>query len=140
MTTDARTCNIEGCPTPGHTPGEWAKGHYLKTPTIFWERGNGTVAIATVHDIASVGDPEANAALIARAPDLAHALVGLVKAVKGSEWCGWDQYHDHSVCHWCGGASEPCRTCPSTRQGHSTNCEGQAALAAAETALGASDA
>lgn len=86
MTTkDARTCNIEGCPTPGHTPGKWAKGHYLKTPTVFWERGNGTVAIATFHDIASIGDPEANAELFTRSPDLAHALAGLVKGIKAMD-------------------------------------------------------
>ena len=82
MTTDARTCKIEGFPAPGHTPGKLAKGHYLKTPTVFWERGNGTVPIATFHDIASMGDPEDNAELFTRAPDLAHALVGLVKAAK----------------------------------------------------------
>ena len=131
MTTDARTCNIEGCPTPGHTPGEWAKGHYLKTPTIFWERGNGTVAIATVHDIASVGDPEANAALIARAPDLAHALVGLVKAAK--EGVMKQELMRSSHVWWCRN--------PAMKDGCSKGCETmRAALTAAEAALGASDA
>ena len=131
-TTKPRTCNVEGCPAPGHTPDEWVKGHYLKIPTIFWERGNGTVAIATVHDIASVGDPEANAALITRAPDLAHVLVGLVRAAQAIG------VFPETYC-WCGGAQID-HLAPAEQ--HTGEChEMRTALAAAEAALkGANDA
>ena len=61
-----------------HTPGPWEAGHYNGTPTIFDSRGNGTIPLATVHDV-TTGDPEANARLIAAAPDLLAACEALAQ-------------------------------------------------------------
>ena len=37
------------------TRGGWTAGHYKRTPTVFWEKDNGTTPIATVHDLAISG-------------------------------------------------------------------------------------
>ena len=78
---------VEGCPEPEHTPEGWSAGHYKGTPTVFWDRGNGTVPIATVYDLASQGSANDNARMIAASPARTHALVKLVAELRAS-------YHD----------------------------------------------
>ena len=63
--------------TAKYTPGPWEAGWWCRVPTVFDSRGNGTVALATVHDM-TTGDPEANARLIAAAPDLLAACEKMV--------------------------------------------------------------
>ena len=75
-----------------HTPGPWSAGTYCLQPTVFWDKGNGTVAIASIHDGYAKGDPKANARLIAAAPDLLEAL----KAVKGRRIC-WPKEIEEKV-------------------------------------------
>ena len=65
-----------------HTPGPWEAGHYRGTPTVFWGRGNKTVPIATCHDVASEGDPDANARLIASAPELLETLKETLRSLE----------------------------------------------------------
>jgi hypothetical protein len=63
-------------PAPVHphcyTPGPWEVGKYMGLPTIFDTRGNGTVALASVHDMA-IESADANASLMAAAPELLEA-------------------------------------------------------------------
>ena len=91
MTTDARTCNIEGCPTPGHTPGKWhaekkrdAVGRTVRTPAV--RRPLMVAKGESPKDedayVACYIRSDDDAELFARAPDLAHALVGLVNVVQ----------------------------------------------------------
>lgn len=66
-------CEVPGC-TP-HAEGPWA----IKD-MVFISGSEGTVAV-----IPNYAYDAANAALIARAPDVTHALLGLVKMVKDGE-------------------------------------------------------
>ena len=64
-----------------HTPGPWEVGKYMGLPTIFDTRGNGTVALASVHDMA-IEPADANAALMAAAPDLLAACEAALPALE----------------------------------------------------------
>jgi hypothetical protein len=55
-----------------YTPGPWEVDKYMGLPTIFDTRGNGTVALASVHDMA-IESADANASLMAAAPELLEA-------------------------------------------------------------------
>ena len=70
------------------------------------------------------------------APELAHALAGLVEVVKQVEWEG-GEYHGHGFCLWCQGAhpDEDCPRCVKEPRGHKPDCQREIALAAAEAAL-----
>ena len=81
------TCKVEGCLVPEHTPGQWrvefdAYGGYDMMSSAYLIQSGETriTEVDTGHKGKDV-ESAANAALIARAPDLAHALVGLVKAL-----------------------------------------------------------
>ena len=56
------------------TPGPWECGFYATRPTLFWGPGNGTVPIASMHDEASAGGPNENAALVAHLVNNAERL------------------------------------------------------------------
>ena len=64
------------------TPGSWSPGTYEGIPRIFWDRGNGTVAIATVHDLVSIGKPDANAAFLAAARNYLPVLIDIARTAK----------------------------------------------------------
>jgi len=67
-----------------HTLGKWETGYYKTVPTVFSAQGNGTLSIATVWDsYIEKNTAEANARLIAAAPDLLEALSDAVNC--------WDQ-------------------------------------------------
>ena len=90
------TCKVEGCPVPGHSEGQWwPMMDGPKENRQPWEPWAAFMEAAPGLTIGCTSNTEplcrvsgylvpvvANAALIARAPDLAHALVGLVKAAK----------------------------------------------------------
>ena len=67
------SCAMLGEAAATHTPGPWEAGMYKGMPTVYWGRGNGTVAIASCHDLTAVGNANANAHLIAAAPALLEA-------------------------------------------------------------------
>ena len=122
------TCPVKGCPFPKHSAGPWViVGERHMSPDYWSKAGWDDLVIAVPHEngpwetihVRSLGNAYGlpDAALIARAPDLAHALVGLVQAARKVVI---DSHH----ADWC------------------TNCtEARVALAAAEAALkGDSDA
>jgi len=67
--------------TEQHTPGQWEAGHYKGVPTVFDGRGNGTIALATVHNL-TVGDAEANSHIMAAAPELLSACEAYLDAME----------------------------------------------------------
>lgn len=62
-----------------HTPGPWEVGKYMGLPTIFDTRGNGTVALASVHDMA-IESADVNAALMAEAPEMLKIVATIATA------------------------------------------------------------
>ena len=69
-----------------HTPGPWAYENYGGTLHVFLDNEGGTPSICKL-----VGnDKDANARLIAAAPDLLEALQNLLKVHEGE---GGTQYH-----------------------------------------------
>ena len=70
------TCPVKGCPEPEHTPGPWVSDGELvegDSPGHMYH----VAAVSTLPYFSA----NVNARLIARAPDMAHALVGLVASM-----------------------------------------------------------
>ena len=83
------TCQIKGCPQPEHTPGpltveydDYAGYNYMTSGYVVRTATEKVVTVDTGHKGPADETAAANATLIARALDMAHALAGLVEATQ----------------------------------------------------------
>ncbi len=67
-----------------YTSGPWEAGWYKGIPTVFDSHGNGTIRLATVHDL-TCGDEWQNAKLMAAAPELLRACQEVVELLDSSK-------------------------------------------------------
>lgn len=86
-------------PSRCYTPGPWSAGKWKGEDVVFWDEGNGTIPIAIVDDWVARGSSEANARLIAAAPDLLEACIAVVHAAESDNETGnCDIYGEVSTC------------------------------------------